>query len=96
MSPAEILFIVQDAPEGGYVAQAVGESIFTEADNLEQLHERVRDAVRCHFEKDAASRAVRLHFVRDEVDDVASHARLDRRQLLDVLFGRNAPSASML
>ena len=67
MSPAEILFIVQDAPEGSYVAQAVGESIVTEADDLEQLHERVRDAVRCHFEKDAAPRAVRLHFVRDEV-----------------------------
>lgn len=56
MSPAEILFIVQDAPEGGYVAQAVGESIVTEADDLEQLHERVRDAVRCHFEENAAPR----------------------------------------
>ena len=67
VSPAEILFIVQDAPEGGYVAKAVGESIVTEADDLAQLHERVRDAVRCHFEKDAAPRAVRLHFVRDEV-----------------------------
>jgi hypothetical protein len=67
MSPAEILFVVQDAPEGGYVARAVGESIVTEADDLEQLHERVRDAVRCHFEENAAPRAVRLHFVRDEV-----------------------------
>ncbi len=67
MTPAEILFVVQDAPEGGYVAQAVGESIFTEADDLEQLHERVRDAIRCHFEENAAPRAVRLHFVRDEV-----------------------------
>ncbi len=54
MSPAEILFVVQDAPEGGYVARAVGESIVTEADDLEQLHERVRDAVRCHFEENAA------------------------------------------
>ena len=54
MSPAEILFIVQNVPEGGYVAQAVGESIVTEADDLEQLHERVRDAVRCHFEENAA------------------------------------------
>lgn len=67
MSPAEILFIVQDAPEGGYVARAVGESIVTEGDDVEQLHERVRNAVRCHFEEGAAPRAVRLHFVRDEV-----------------------------
>jgi hypothetical protein len=57
MSPAEILFVVEDAPEGGFVAKAVGESIVTEADDLAQLHERVRDAVRCHFEKDAAPRA---------------------------------------
>lgn len=67
MSLAEILFIVQDAPEGGCVAKAVAESIVTEADDLEQLHELVRDAVRCHFEENATPRAVRLHFVRDEV-----------------------------
>ena len=45
----EIIFLVEEAPEGGYIARALGESIFTEADDLTQLHERARDAVLCHF-----------------------------------------------
>jgi hypothetical protein len=59
--------VVEDAPEGGYVAKAAGESIFTEADTLPELHARVRDAVRCHFHEAAAPKLIRLHFVRDEV-----------------------------
>jgi len=45
----EIFFIVEDAPEGGYTAKALGESIYTDADNLEELYANVQDAVRCHF-----------------------------------------------
>lgn len=63
----EILFLVEDAPEGGYVARALGESIFTEADSLESLHQRVRDAVHCHFDEDKTPRMIRLHFTREEV-----------------------------
>jgi hypothetical protein len=63
----ELIFLVEEAPEGGYTARAMGESIFTEADTVAALHERVRDAVRCHFDPDQAPRLVRLHFVRDEV-----------------------------
>jgi hypothetical protein len=64
---SEILFVVTEAPEGGYVARAVGESIVTEADDVPQLREAVRDAVHCHFDGDARPTAIRLHFVRDEV-----------------------------
>ena len=64
---SEIIFLVEEAPEGGFVARALGESIFTEADNLEDLKEHVRDAVRCHFEEGEAPKVVRLHFVRDQV-----------------------------
>ena len=46
----EIIFLVQEAPEGGYTAQAVGHSIYTEADTWDELKEAVQDAVRCHFE----------------------------------------------
>ena len=46
----EILFLVEQAPEGGYMARALGESIYTEADDIDSLHNQVRDAVRCHFE----------------------------------------------
>jgi len=63
----EIIFLVEDAPEGGYAARAVGESIFTQAASTEELHARVRDAVRCHFDEGAAPKLIRLHFVRDEV-----------------------------
>jgi hypothetical protein len=63
----ELIFVVEEAPEGGYTARALGASIFTEAESLEQLHEMVRDAVSCHFEKDQLPKLIRLHHVRDEV-----------------------------
>ena len=63
----EIIFVVEDAPDGGLAAHAVGESIFTQATTMAELHEKVRDAVRCHFEEGAQPRLIRLHFVRDEV-----------------------------
>ncbi len=47
----ELIFVVEEAPEGGYLARALGESIFTEAESIPALHEQVRDAVRCHFQK---------------------------------------------
>ncbi|MCP4644873.1 MAG: 2-oxoisovalerate dehydrogenase [bacterium] len=64
---AELIFLVEEAPEGGYTAQALGEAIFTEADSLDKLHDSVRDAVRCHFDEGKAPSMVRLHFVREEV-----------------------------
>lgn len=64
---SEIVLVVEEAPEGGFTARAVGESIFTEADSLAQLHERAREAVRCHFDGAHAPRLIRLHYVRGEV-----------------------------
>ena len=64
---SEIIFNVEEAPEGGFTARALGESVFTEADDLESLHENVRDAVRCHFEEGQGPSVIRLHFVREEV-----------------------------
>lgn len=63
----ELIFLVEEAPEGGYTARALGASIFTEGDDLNALHENVRDAVRCHFEEGQAPKVIRLHFVREEV-----------------------------
>ncbi len=63
----EIIFVIEEAAEGGYMARALSASIFTEADTLDELHERVRDAVRCHFEDGKAPGLIRLHFVREEV-----------------------------
>lgn len=63
----ELIFVVEEAPEGGYTARALNAPIFTEADTLAELPEQVRDAVRCHFDEGQAPRVIRLHFVREEV-----------------------------
>ena len=63
----ELIFMVEEAPEGGFVAGALGESIFTEADTIAELPGKVRDAVRCHFEEGKAPKIVRPHHVREEV-----------------------------
>ncbi|HEX3533585.1 MAG TPA: hypothetical protein VHT23_05150 [Gemmatimonadaceae bacterium] len=63
----EIIFLVEEAPEGGYTARAIGESIFTEADDVATLQENVRDAVRCHFDEGSLPQVIRLHFTREQV-----------------------------
>ncbi len=63
----EIIFSVQESPEGGYEAKALSAPIFTEADSVEELRAAVRDAVECHFEEEERPKIIRLHFVRDEV-----------------------------
>jgi hypothetical protein len=63
----ELIFMVENAPEGGYTARALGVSIFAEADDLQNLRSEVRDAVRCHFEEGQGPKVIRLHFVREEV-----------------------------
>jgi len=67
MAETEIIFSVQESVEGGYEARALGHDIFTQAETLEELRGMVRDAVRCHFNGDAAPVVIRLHIVKDEV-----------------------------
>ncbi len=67
MSESEIIFAVDESPEGGYEARALGHALFTQADSMDGLREMVREAVRCHFEPDSIPRLIRLHFVRDEL-----------------------------
>ena len=63
----EIIFFVTTAPEGGFMAQALGHSIFTEADDLPSLRSAVRDAVLCHFDEGKAPSVIRLHRVEEEI-----------------------------
>lgn len=63
----ELIFLVDEAPEGGYTARALGQPIFTEADDRSSLHQAVRDAVQCHLDEGLAPKGIRLHFVREEV-----------------------------
>lgn len=64
---SELIFVVEEAPDGGYLARALGAAIFTEAESIDELHETVKDAVQCHFDDAERPRLVRLHFVRDEL-----------------------------
>ena len=66
MRPAEIIFEVTEAPEGGYDARALGYSIFTQGEDWNDLKAMARDAVLCHFGEDDVPRVVRLHLVREE------------------------------
>ena len=63
----EIIFLVEESPEGGYEAQALGPSIFTQADTIEELRVMLQDAVQCHFDEENRPALIRLHFVREEV-----------------------------
>jgi len=43
----EIIFLVEDSPEGGFTARALSHSIctyYTDADTIAELHDNVRDA----------------------------------------------------
>ena len=65
---SEIVFLVEEDPDGGYTARSVGDAIFTQADTEDELRRMVRDAVACHYPDEAERpRVIRLHFVRDEV-----------------------------
>ncbi len=57
----ELIFLVDEAPEGGFTARALGESIMTEADHLDGLHQQVRDAVHCHFDEGKAPKIFRFY-----------------------------------
>jgi hypothetical protein len=64
----ELVFQIEEDPDGGLTARAIGASVFTEADTLEELRANIRDAVACHFaDSKERPRTVRLHFVHDEV-----------------------------
>ena len=50
MSTTEVIFNVEESPEGGLEARALGHAIFTQGETMEELRQMVRDAVRCHFD----------------------------------------------
>ncbi|MDZ4824268.1 MAG: hypothetical protein SH856_12490 [Flavobacteriales bacterium] len=63
---SELLFLIEESDEGGFIAKGLGISIYTEAETLEQLQEMVKDAIRCHFD-DQQPRVVRFHYVKELV-----------------------------
>ena len=67
MPQSEIICSVQESPEGGYEARALGHSIFSQADSLDELKSMLRDAVACHFAEAEKPSLIRLHLVKDDL-----------------------------
>ena len=63
----EIIFLVEESAEGGYEAKALGESIFTDAETIDELKKNVKEAVLTHYEEGEHPHVIRLHFVREEL-----------------------------
>jgi hypothetical protein len=67
MKAKEIIFMVEESAEGGYEAKALGYSIYTQAESVDELKAMLQDAVRAHFDEAERPRVIRLHVVKDEV-----------------------------
>ena len=63
----EIIFLIKDSDEGGLEAQALGYSIYTEADDMDKLKTNIVEAVDCHFEPEDKPKLIRLHYVKEEI-----------------------------
>ena len=64
---SEIIFVIEEAVEGGYTARALGASIFTEGETLSEVKTNIKEAINCHFDEDEMPKIIRLHIVKDEL-----------------------------
>jgi predicted RNase H-like HicB family nuclease len=68
MTTNELIFLVEEDPEGGYNAKALGQSIFVQGDTFEILKGNIKDALECHFDtREDIPGIIRLHIVHDEM-----------------------------
>jgi predicted RNase H-like HicB family nuclease len=64
----ELLFLIHEAEEGGFYAEAVGVGIFAEGETVEELKESIKSGIECYYENGAGAPSfAHLHFVKDEV-----------------------------
>ena len=65
---AEIVFEVTQEADGGFCAECLTESIFTQGDTWDELRANVKEAVEAfYFDQDVKPDSVRLHLIRDEM-----------------------------
>ncbi len=63
--PRILQFFIQDSEEGGYTAQAVGYSIYTQGETLDEIVRNIKEAVDCYFgetEKSTQSLPIMVNF----------------------------------
>jgi len=63
----EVIFRVEQAPGGRFLARAMGASIFAESESIAELQEEVREAVRFHYHAGRRPDQIRLQYVREEI-----------------------------
>ena len=71
MNMNEITFLVQEAEEGGFWARAMGKSIFTQGETMEELKENIKEVIQCFFDNEDMPTFAHLHFVKDEILELA-------------------------
>jgi hypothetical protein len=64
---SEIVFLIEESMDGGFEAKALGHSIYTQAETMDELKQSIRDAVQCHFDPAELPSLIRLHWIREEV-----------------------------
>ncbi|HEY6436962.1 MAG TPA: 2-oxoisovalerate dehydrogenase [Ignavibacteriaceae bacterium] len=62
MKTKEIIFIVEESLDGGYEARAIGESIFTEAETIDELKRNITEAVHCHFDESNSKLKIKIDY----------------------------------
>ena len=67
----ELVFEVTQESDGGYCAECLTESIFTEGNTWGELRKNVLEATLAYFSDQPRPERIRLHLVRDEVVLVA-------------------------
>jgi hypothetical protein len=68
---SELVFAVTQESDGGFTAEALGESIFTQADTWDELRANAQEAIEAFYFDCPKPASIRLHLVRDEVLAVA-------------------------
>jgi len=62
----EIIFVIEESLDGGYEAKALGESIFTQGDSIDELKKNIVEAVNCHYDEEKKPAIIRLHYIKEE------------------------------
>lgn len=63
----EVVLMVTQEADGGYVAEGLGYDIFTQADTWDELRGNAKESVDAYFFDQSKPESIRLHLVRDEV-----------------------------
>jgi predicted RNase H-like HicB family nuclease len=67
----ELVFEITQEVDGGFTAEALGESIFTQGDTWAELRANVQEAVEAFYLDRQKPASLRMHMVRDEVLAIA-------------------------